>query len=185
MPLSFRPCALLRVSAGLFWIPIVLCNTQIRAANSITSAGDILQYVLPGVAGGMTLVYRDWTGTLQFGESFALTEGVTYGLKYAVNERRPNGGNESFPSAHTSISFCGAEFLRKRYGWEYGIPAYAGATLVAYSRVDAREHYPNDVIACAAIGILSTSIFPRPYKGWRVQAQAGGRYYGLRLSRNL
>ena len=153
------------------------------ASDAIVSAGNILQYVLPATAGGMTVIYRDWQGTLQFGESFLLTEGVTYGLKYTVNETRPNGGHQSFPSAHTSVSFCGAEFLRKRYGWEYGIPAYAAASFVAYSRVDAREHYPHDVIAGAAIGIISTYIFTRPYKGWHVQAEAGEGYYGLSFSR--
>jgi len=156
----------------------------VEAGDAIVSAGDVLQYLLPATAGGMTLLYRDWQGTLQFGESFALTEGVTYGLKYTVNERRPNGGTHSFPSAHTSAAFCGAEFLRKRYGWEYGIPAYAAASFVAYSRVEGREHYPHDVIAGAAIGIVSTYIFTRPYKGWHVQAEAGEKYYGISLSRN-
>ena len=42
--------------------------------------------------------------------------------KYSLDERRPNGGKESFPSGHTSISFSAAEFMRKGYGWEYGVP---------------------------------------------------------------
>src|ERR1043166_9233979 len=111
--------------------------------------------------------------------------GFTYGLKYAVSETRPNGGSHSFPSGHTSISFCSAEFVRKRYGWEYGIPAYALASLVAYSRVEAGEHYPHDVIAGAGIGIASSLIFTRPYKGWKVQLEADGKYYGFRISRAL
>ncbi len=154
------------------------------AADTIQTAGDILQFVLPITAAGLTLGYHDGQGALQFGESAALTLGVTYGLKYAVNERRPNGGNQSFPSAHTSISFSSAEFMRKRYGWEYGIPAYAAASFVAYSRVEAREHYPHDVVAGAAIGIVSSYIFTRPYKGWQVQADADGKYYGFTLSRS-
>jgi membrane-associated phospholipid phosphatase len=159
-------------------------TNKLQAADAIASAGDILQYVIPGTAAGFTLVYRDWEGSVQFGESIALTAGLTFGLKYSVNERRPNGGTQSFPSAHTSFSFSGAEFLRKRYGWEYGIPAYAAASFVAYSRVEAREHYPHDVIAGAAIGIVSTYIFTRPYKGWHVQAEASGKYYGLTFSRS-
>ena len=153
------------------------------ASDDIETAGDILQFVLPATAGGLTLGFRDYQGTLQFGESAGLTLGVTYALKYTVNETRPNGGTHSFPSAHTSISFSAAEFMRKRYGWEYGIPAYAAASFVAYSRVEANEHYPHDVIAGAAIGIASSYLFTRPYKGWHVQAEAGGKYYGIRLSR--
>lgn len=155
-----------------------------RAGDSIAKAGDMLQFVLPATAAGLTVGYWDGKGALQFGESAVLTLGVTYGLKYTVNEKRPNGGSESFPSAHTSISFCSAEFMRKRYGWEYGIPAYAAASFVAYSRVEAREHHPHDVIAGAAIGIVSSYIFTRPYKGWDIQPDTDGRYFGIRLCRS-
>ena len=68
-----------------------------RAADNIETAGDILQFVLPATAGGLTLGYKDYKGTLQFGESAALTLGATYALKYSVDERRPNGGSGSFP----------------------------------------------------------------------------------------
>jgi len=152
------------------------------AGDGIAAAGDVLQFVLPATAAGLTLGYRDGQGALQFGESAALTLGVTYGLKYTVNERRPNGGRQSFPSGHSSISFSSAEFMRKRYGWEYGVPAYAAASFVAYSRVEAREHHPQDVVAGAAIGIVSSYIFTKPYKGWHVQADADGKYFGIRLS---
>jgi membrane-associated phospholipid phosphatase len=154
-----------------------------RAGDSIAEAGDVLQFVLPVTAAGLTLSYWDGNGALEFGESAALTLGVTYGLKYTVNEKRPNGGGQSFPSAHTSISFSSAEFMRKRYGWEYGIPAYAAASFVAYSRVEAGEHHPHDVVAGAAIGIVSSYIFTKPYKGWHIQTDADGKYFGIRLSR--
>jgi membrane-associated phospholipid phosphatase len=155
-----------------------------RASDAIQSAGDVLQFVLPATAAGLTLGYKDGEGTFQYAESAALTLGVTYGLKYTVNERRPNGGTQSFPSGHSSISFSAAEFMRKRYGWEYGIPAYALASFVAYSRVESRQHYAHDVIAGASIGIVSSYIFTKPYKGWSVQAEAGEKYYGIRLTRN-
>jgi len=179
------------------------------ASDLIASSGDILQFVLPGTAAAMTLALPaatgstgtefavpgthagltlgcwDGQGALEFGESAALTLGVTYALKYAVNERRPNGGSQSFPSAHTSISMSAAEFIRKRYGWEYGIPAYALAGFVGYSRVEAREHYPHDVLAGAAIGFAGSFLFTKPYKGWQIQADVGQKYYGIRLSRRF
>src|SRR5689334_19773198 len=91
-----------------------------KASDAIASAGDLLQIALPVTAAALTLAYWDGEGALQFGESAGMTLGVTYTLKYAVNETRPNGGRQSFPSAHTSISFSAAEFMRKRYGWGYG-----------------------------------------------------------------
>jgi membrane-associated phospholipid phosphatase len=173
---------------AVWWIaPFLLCFARVidgYAGDAIETAGDILQYVIPATAGGLTLGYKDYRGTLQFGESFAVTEAVTYGLKYTVDETRPNGGSQSFPSGHTSVSFCGAEFIRKRYGWELGIPAYAAASFVAYSRVEANEHYPHDVIAGAAIGMLSSFIFTKPYKGWEVKTEAGPGLRGLFLSKS-
>lgn len=188
---------------------LVTSFVRIQASDSIQTVGDFLQFALPITAGSLTLAYpgregsgkvedflghaeerlglgyRDTPGTVQFAESMGLTLASTYVLKYAVNERRPNGSRQSFPSGHSSVSFSAAEFMRKRYGWAYGIPAYGLASFVAYSRVESREHYAHDVIAGAAIGIASSYIFTRPYRGWHVQAEVGYRYYGLRLSRSL
>ncbi|MGH7972247.1 MAG: phosphatase PAP2 family protein [Limisphaerales bacterium] len=196
-----------RANLFLVWLICFASTFKTEAADAIANAGDILQFVLPITAGGLTLVYprsegggtvedflghaeeklgigyRDTKGTIEFAESTALTLGATYILKYSINERRPNGGSQSFPSGHSSISFSSAEFMRKRYGWEYGIPAYALASFVAYSRVEAGEHHPHDVIAGAAIGIGSSFLFTRPYKGWTVEADVGAGYYGFRLSR--
>jgi len=182
IPQRRRPWQM-RLLFVVFFFTYLTSGVGARAGDAIATAGDVLQYVLPGTAAGLTIIHRDGQGALQFGESAALTLGVTYGLKYTVDETRPNGGTHSFPSAHTSISFSAAEFMRKRYGWEYGIPAYAAASFVAYSRVEAREHYPHDVIAGAAIGIVSSYIFTKPYKGWHVEADADGKYFGIRLSR--
>jgi membrane-associated phospholipid phosphatase len=157
--------------------------TQARASDAVEWAGDVLQFVLPATAAGLTLGHKDGTGALQLGGSTALAVGATYGLKYAIDEERPNGGKHSFPSRHSSLSFASAEFMRKRYGWEYGVPAYALASFVAYSRVEARQHHPHDVIAGAAIGILSSYLFTRPYQGWQVQAEDNGRTYGIKVMR--
>ena len=156
-----------------------------RGSDSIKQAGDILQLALPGVAAGTILGLNDWEGGVEFAESASLTMGTTEVLKYSVDERRPNGGSQSFPSGHTSISFSAAEFLRKRYGWGYGLPAYAAASFVAYSRVESGEHHPRDVIAGASIGIVSSFIFTRPYKGWWIEADADGKYFGMRFTRKF
>ncbi len=86
-------------------IPVFAAGTSVHAGESIKTAGDVVSILLPATGAGLTLVYRDGKGALQFGESAALTLGVTYGLKYTIDETRPNGGSQSFPSAHASISF--------------------------------------------------------------------------------
>ena len=78
---------------------------------------------------------------------------VTYGLKQAIPERRPDGSNrESFPSGHASVSFAAAASLEKRYGWQIGVPAFAVASFVGVARVEAKKHFVGDVLAGAAIG---------------------------------
>lgn len=179
MPAYIHHAATLLLGLLLFFTTIV----EAKASSGVEAAGDVLLFVLPATAVGLTIGCRDGKGALQLMESAALTAGVTYGLKYTVEERRPNGGGHSFPSAHTSIAFSAAEFIRKRYGWYSGIPAYAAASFVGYSRVEARQHYLHDVMVGAGIGIASSYVFTKPYKDWNVQTEADSRHYGIRLSR--
>lgn len=151
-----------RTSSGILVLLLAIVAPA-RATDGIRTAGDALQLILPASAAGMTLARHDGKGTLQLAESAATSMGVTYGLKYSIHEERPDGGSHSFPSGHTSIAFCSAEFLRKRYGWKAGFPAFVVAGFVGYSRVEAKEHYVHDVLAGAAIGVISSEIFTRPY----------------------
>jgi hypothetical protein len=48
---------------------------RLAAADDIQTAGDVLQFVLPATAGGLTLGYHDGKGALQLGESLAVTLG--------------------------------------------------------------------------------------------------------------
>ena len=134
------------------------------AAGDTEAAGNALVFALPAVSAGASLIHGDGDGFVQLTESAALALGITYGLKYTVNAERPNGGENSFPSGHATLSFCSAEFLRRRYGWSWGLPAYAVAGFVGYSRVDAREHYAGDVLAGAAIGAVSAWLFTKPFE---------------------
>jgi membrane-associated phospholipid phosphatase len=148
-------------------------------ADYFEVAGDIGQYALPAAGLGIALVKKDWKGCLQLTCAFAATVGVTYALKYTVRETRPDGGTQSFPSGHTSSAFCGAAFLDIRYGHSYGIPAYAAASLVGWSRIEADQHYPLDVVAGAAIGIISNLIFTRSrIQNLKVVPVAGNGTYG-------
>lgn len=160
-------------------------GTEVQANDRIELAGDILVVALPVAAVGLTISLKDNQGTLEFGKSAVLSMGTTFALKLTIDKTRPNGDNQSFPSAHASLSFASAEFLRKHYGWKYGLPAYALATFISYSRIEAEKHYPIDVISGAAIGIVSSYLFTRPYKGWSIQPQADYSYFGIRLSHSL
>ena len=153
--------------------------------DGLTKTGDVMAYVMPATALGLTACFKDGTGAWEFSGSAAITMAATVGLKYAVNARRPNGGVRSFPSGHTASAFCSAEFLRKRYGWKYGVPAYAVASLVGYSRVHAHVHYFRDVAAGAAIGFATTCIVSKPFHGWQIQPTVAANYRGFTASRDF
>ena len=163
---------------------VLIADIDVQAYDRIELAGDVLVVALPVAAAGLTLDFKDGQGTLEFGESAVLAMGMTFALKFAIDKTRPNGGNQSFPSGHATISFSSAEFMCKRYGWEYGFPAYTLATFVAYSRVEAGRHYPIDVLGGTAIGIVGSYLVTRPYKGWNIQPEAGHSYFGIRLNKS-
>lgn len=166
--------------ASLLLLPAV---SAARAYDRIEAAGDVATVLVGVAAGGMTMALQDREGMEQLLKSAALDLALTYGLKAAVKERRPDGSDmHSFPSAHSSVAFTSAEYLRKRYGWEYGIPAYGAAAFVAYSRVEADKHYTRDVLAGAAIGMASSYLFTAPNLKFNVTAEAAPGYYGARLT---
>lgn len=158
---------------------------KLQSNEIVHQSGNYLQFFLPGATATLTLCHKDGEGTLQLCESLLLSMGITYALKYSINEERPNGSDYSFPSGHTSTSFSTAEFIRGRYGWGYGIPAYLLASFVGYSRVNVHEHYTHDVIAGAAIGIVSAYIFTKPFHGWQINIEGDTKSVGLRFSRSF
>ena len=91
--------------------------------------------------------------------AFGVNAAVTYSLKHAIHEKRPDGtDNHSFPSGHTSVAFSGATVLMHEYRkvspW-IGVAGYAVATTVAVDRVRRNRHHWGDVVAGAAIGVAS------------------------------
>jgi membrane-associated phospholipid phosphatase len=152
----------------------------VYAGDDIEKSGAALRVLIPATAFGVTLLHQDVPGALQLGKSLLFTVGATYTLKEVIHEQRPNRtGDDAFPSGHATISFASAEFLRKRYGWKAGGPAYAAATFVGYSRVHAREHHIHDVIAGAIVGIAISNYLTHPYNRWRIEPFEEGTGYRL------
>ncbi|MGS2740948.1 phosphatase PAP2 family protein [Sinomicrobium sp. M5D2P17] len=134
--------------------------------KTIEDSGNALLFSLPVVALGSTFIIGDKKGSWQFLKGFVVNEIVTYGLKSAIHKPRPNGANNrSFPSGHTSTTFQSAAFIQKRYGWRYGLPAYALAVWTGYSRIQADQHDLLDVLVGAVIGIGSSYVFTSEYPG--------------------
>lgn len=170
---------------GFFFLATSLMVSTAHAKSSSEKAGDILQFLIPATTYTSTFVMDDEEGRDEFYKSFATNIVVTEGLKYAINKPRPeNNGDHAFPSGHTSITFQSAAFVQKRYGVKYSIPIYIAATYVGWSRVDAKKHDWADVAGGAAVGILSSNYFTKPYKGVTITPEAGNGFYGVTFSKN-
>lgn len=139
-----------------------------------TKVDDYLQFLpavavvslkLSGVKGKYPIVPS--LTTFAFGSIFLL--GSTQGIKHTVKEQRPDSfARNSFPSGHTATAFAMAEWLRTEY-WEtspwIGVSGYAVAASVGTLRVFNNRHWVSDVVAGAAIGILSMRLayWLKPY----------------------
>src|SRR5262245_3707041 len=131
----------------------VLAAPPAAADDFIETSGRVLMIALPVAGGAYALYQGDRQGLLQIGASVASAYGVSFVLQKIVKEERPDhSGWDSFPSDSTAIAFGAASSIQVRYGWEYGIPSYAIAAYVGYSRVEADKHHWGDVAAGAFIG---------------------------------
>ena len=152
------------LTAALLLSGSALAATPAYAKSDIETAGDIIAVTIPAIAYGSTYYMDDPEGRQQFYRSFATNAVATYGLKKAIDKDRPDhSDDDSFPSGHTSIAFQGASFIHKRYGLEYSIPAYVGATFVGYSRIEADKQHTSDVLAGAALGVASSMFLTKSY----------------------
>ena len=164
-----------------------LISINTKAQNfDYEKLGDNLQIALPVSAIASTFIWNDnQKAPLQFIKTMGGSFIVTHSLKRIINKERPNGGDYSFPSGHTSAAFTGAAFIEKRYGLKAGIPAYILASYVGWSRVYSSYHDYYDVLAGALLGVGSAYIFTKPFKN-KIELTTGSNQgiqtYGLRIN---
>ncbi|HSP13203.1 MAG TPA: phosphatase PAP2 family protein [Thermoanaerobaculia bacterium] len=76
---------------------------------------------------------------------------ITPAIKHIANRRRPNGGDLSFPSGHTTEAFALATSIAEMYpASRYVVYGLAGS--VGFARIYHNAHWASDVAAGAIIG---------------------------------
>ncbi len=151
--------AVLGIALATALVPATACAKNEKSWDTASSIGA---YGLTAVAIGLPLVKHDTNGALQAAGSVAAAQLVTFGLKEAFPELRPDGSDrKSFPSGHTSQAFAAAASIYNRQGASVGIPALAVATFVGVARVQADKHHWYDCVAGAAIGATSGFLITR------------------------
>ena len=97
----------------------------------------------------------EWLGAVR---RVLLSYGVNQLIKVIVRRQRPAGklasthSNLSFPSAHTTTSFCGARMYARLGLGRVG--PYSLAIALAASRLALKVHHRTDVAAGAALGTV-------------------------------
>ena len=135
--------------------------------SNFEKAGDIIQIALPTTAFTSQLFLdKNNSEAITFIKSMGASFVVTHTIKRVVNKERPNGGDFSFPSGHTSAAFTGAAFIDYKYGLKYGLPAYMLASFVGWSRVHANKHDYIDVLGGIIVGVVCVELFASKTKNY-------------------
>ena len=149
---------------------------------------------LIGGAGGMWLLghvkhNEHWSETgFLAGEAALNSLVVVESLKYSLGRERPYQGNgtgpffqggTSFPSEHAAAAWSIAGVVAHEYPSPFvKIMAYGLASLVDYSRIRARQHFPSDVFVGSLMGnLIAQNIYSRNHdpglggEAWRSISQ--------------
>jgi hypothetical protein len=149
--------------------------TTISHYNTISNAGI---GALIGGAGGMWVLghikhNEHWSETgFLAGEAALNSLVMVESLKYPLGRERPYQGNgtgpffqggTSFPSEHAAAAWSIAGVVAHEYPSPYvKIMVYGLASLVDYSRIHGRQHFPSDVFVGSMIGnLIGQNIYSR------------------------
>ncbi len=137
--------------------------------KSVTSTAKPLAVAAPISMFAVSLINKDKqlrANAYKMAGSLVITAVLTEGIKRTVNRDRPfvkyplevfpnsiDETGKSMPSGHTAFAFTTATSLFTAYPkWYIGLPLYAWATSVGYSRLYLGQHYPSDVFIGAVVG---------------------------------
>lgn len=152
------------------WCMSCSCYRKIATASRwISKSGDGYLYIIVG----LLLLWME----KQYGSQFALTLLLAFAIelptyivcKNSVKRNRPAdaiaGVNSllkpsdkfSFPSGHTAAAFLFASIIAFYYPQFSGL-AYTAAVLIGCSRVLLGVHFPTDILAGMALGLVSAEL---------------------------
>lgn len=138
---------------GLVWVAIAIVLTVLWRKPSLFMTlvvADVIADVLAEV--GKALVHRHRPFVTQLGAP---------------------SSTHSFPSGHSATSFACATVL-SWFAPRWRVPFFVLAALIALSRVYNGLHYPTDVVAGSALGVLvGLAVLRVSRHGWRLRPAAG------------
>lgn len=136
-------------------LPAAAAERRPATAQFISREGS-LAYLGLGVALPLLTDGRDGTNhSFRVLDALGTSALLSSSLKALTREKRPDTGERnSFPSGHATAAFAVAA-MQSAFHPKQAPLWYAGAALIAGSRVRLHRHYTHDVLAGAALGYLS------------------------------
>ena len=172
---AIAAAALLDQSGRTFWL-----DHHSSVASSLADAGDFAgtgRNIIAGLAvtyvvARLTHHRRTADAVLRISAGYAVSNVIVGVLKPVVGRHRPDSTNDawrfkpfstegewhSFPSSHAvhAFSIAAGTAIATRRPWVAAL-AYAGATVVAWSRVYDDQHWTSDVTTSAVIGMSAVA----------------------------
>lgn len=169
------------IAAGLFVTDRQYSASLSQNPSTISHYKTVSDYGVAGLIGagaGMYLLsfpsHRErWRETGFLAGEAALNSFVTVeALKYSFGRERPYQGSGSgaffhgggsFPSEHAAAAWSIAGVIAHEYpGPIPSLFAYGAASMVSFSRIHARQHFPSDVLIGSVLGyLISQNIYRR------------------------
>jgi len=166
---------LLRVWGSLWtWTLIALASTLLTSSTPGSLGGAVRSrglplLLIPTVAGGLAELLKLLTRRERPSE-------LEIYLFRAWTEQPLSTRGLGLPSSHSAVAFAGSVVLLlhcPRLAW----PALAVAAGCGFTRIASGAHYPSDVLAGAAVGVVTALLLSphRPNPRRRLAVRPGGR----------
>jgi membrane-associated phospholipid phosphatase len=152
-------------------------------------SADIVTLLLPVGTWSIAHFKDDGDGEGQFYRSTGVSLLLNSSLRLALNDTdwgtRPNGSPYGFPSGHAAFVTSSAAFLQDRFGWKYGVPAYALVGYVSWVRVDSDHHRWRDIGAGVLLSMGVSKLFVTPHDAVHLAPIVGPDWLGMRIERSF
>ncbi len=146
--------------------PIFGSESGARTASDILYAGTYLEAIGTTFATPSGEDSKEWkiAKAKGFGAellAFGTTAGTTVLLRDTIQRTAPDGRTNQFPSGHAALGVGNLTLSNRNLNYipmsdKARIPIQVGniayATALCWARVEARDHYPTDVLVGAALG---------------------------------
>ncbi len=181
-------------------LTVICWTTIVTAASADSFDQDVSQFISDegtiiylGTGVVLPLLLDGKNGknhSLRVVDSLGTSLLVCEGLKAVTDVKRPDSDSrDSFPSCHATLAFAVAT-MQSEYQPKYTLLWYAGASAIAYSRVNLNRHRWTEVLAGAAIGYGIAKLELSQSKGLILfpligTDDEGGTMVGLQMSKSF